>query len=140
MYSIEFVSNIGSFLEEQHHVLKISDYETAFAVWNSLNRDDLVALRTMRPVKPVPPSKIEEVMKSYCVQEILKKYDINHMGLWEIKAADQNPDLGGFHYQESLGVFKGTLKQIIEKSSKMAACYGWGGWDGSIIPIEVKNI
>lgn len=71
------------------------------------------------------------IRNSYSGGQLLKKHSLHEYGTWEILGEDSNADFGGQHYQPSLGLFEGTLDQVIRKAVSIPRFYTWGG-GGSI--------
>lgn len=79
------------------------------------------------------------VMHSYSGTRVVKEHGLEKYGVWEVLGEDSNADLGGSHYQPSLGLFEGTLDQVIRKATSMNSFYTWGG-GGSIFLREKPEV
>jgi len=82
---------------------------------------------------------LKYVRHSYSGTKAISEYGLDKYGIWEVKGEDSNADFGGYHYQPSLGLFEGTLDQVIRKATSMSSFYSWGG-GGSIILREKPEV
>lgn len=69
--------------------------------------------------------------RTFSGKEMLKKYDLSHYGVWEVRGEDSNADMGGYHHEPLIGYFEGTLEQVIRKAYTYDNWMSWGG-GGSI--------
>lgn len=70
-------------------------------------------------------------VQGYTGRTLLAKYGPSKYGTWEILGEDDNCDLGGYHYMPRLGVYEGTLDQVIHTAVSLPSFFSWGG-GGSI--------
>lgn len=71
-------------------------------------------------------TNLERYQSTYACQELLKKYSLFSEGTWKVLGEDPNCDLGGSHHQPNLGLFKGTLKKVLERAVDLPGFWQWG--------------
>lgn len=59
-------------------------------------------------------------------RELLKKHSLTETGLWEVLGEDGNVELAGPHHQPHLGVFEGTLVDVIKLVVELPRFWEWG--------------
>ena len=74
----------------------------------------------------------------YGGKELLKSYDLDTYGTWQIKGEDKNCDLGGPHHEPDLGLFKGTLEDCIKYAISLPRFWTWGG-GGRILAVSIME-
>jgi len=73
---------------------------------------------------------------SYSGRRLLEQHLLSEKGIWEVRGEDPNCDMGGPHHQPFLGIFEGTLEDIIHYAVQMDGFWQWGG-GGSIKKMEI---
>jgi hypothetical protein len=76
---------------------------------------------------------------SYSGRKLLEKHNLSETGFWKVRGEDSNCDWGGHHHMPELGVFEGTLKDVIEKAVNMPRFWTWGG-GGDITKLEPISV
>lgn len=84
-------------------------------------------------------SNLAKYKSTYYYKELIKKHSLTETGLWRVLGEDPNCDLGGPHVQPDLGVFEGTLQEVVEMAVKMPGFYTWGA-GGDIRRVEIKKV
>lgn len=72
---------------------------------------------------------------SYEGRTLLKNHSLSETGLWEVLGEDPNCDFSGSHHQPHLGVFEGTLDDVIRMAVELPRFWQWGA-GGSIRKIN----
>lgn len=80
----------------------------------------------------------EQYLETWNGRELLKKYNLKDSGLWNVYGEDPNCDLGGPHHEPYLGLYRGTLRNIIADAVNLPRFYTWGG-GGRIEKVVVNN-
>jgi hypothetical protein len=62
----------------------------------------------------------------------------DNYNMWEIKAEDENCDMGGSHHQERLAVVRGSYRKACEYAVKLKGFAGWG-YGGNVVPIKQED-
>ena len=80
-----------------------------------------------------------QFLNGYNGKELLKKYTLESYGTWKVRGEDPNPDMGGHHYQPDLGMFEGTLGDVIDYAVTLPNFWAWGsGGDITFVPTPRK--
>lgn len=82
-------------------------------------------------------SNARKFIKGYRGKALLKMHTIDEYGTWEVTGEDSNCDLGGSHYMPQLGIFTGTLKDVINKAVELPKFWQWGS-GGDIKKVEIN--
>ena len=69
--------------------------------------------------------KYQRYLKTYSGQHL--KHSLSEVGVWLVKGEDSNPDMGGSHYQPTLGYFEGKLSDVIRYAVELPGFWQWGG-------------
>ena len=73
--------------------------------------------------------------KHWSGKKLLENHTLDEYGVWQIRGADPNVNLGGYHHQPhqpDLGLHEGILEDVIRVAINMGGVFwGWGG-EGSI--------
>lgn len=77
-------------------------------------------------------------LESYTGKELLKAHSLTEYGTWKVRGADSNCDFGGSHYMPEIGLFEGTLVDIIFHAVEMRGFWSWGPGDITLIDKPVK--
>lgn len=77
--------------------------------------------------------------ETYSGRELLKKHNLNEYGIWQVKGEDPNCDFGGHHYQPDLGIYEGTLRDVIEIAVQLSG-FWTGGAGGDIIKKNLEKV
>lgn len=72
-------------------------------------------------------------------KELLKKHDLSEIGEWEVFGEDPNCDFGGPHHEPFLGVFRGSLEDVIDIAVNLPGFWQWGS-GGDIKPHRARRI
>lgn len=81
----------------------------------------------------------ERYLQTYAGRELLKRHSLQDMGTWEVLGEDPNCDFGGHHYQPNLGIYEGTLKDVLELATEMKSFWTWGA-GGTIRAVSVQKV
>ena|ERR1035437_9781041 len=85
------------------------------------------------------PDKYTRFLNTYSGQHL--GHSLNEVGVWLVKGEDSNCDMGGSHYQPTLGYFEGKLEDVIRYAVELPNFWQWGG-GGSITkqtpPVVIK--
>lgn len=87
--------------------------------------------------KKTPDQQYADYQKTYSFKHL--EYSLSDYGTWEVKGEDANCDLGGSHYQPTLGYFEGKLEDIIRYGVTLPNFWQWGG-GGTFRKIEITKI
>lgn len=79
------------------------------------------------------------IHQTYDGQKLIEKYSLNEYGIWTVYGEDSNCDMGGHHYEPKLGVFEGTLEQVIRHATQMKGFWTWG-YGGRIEKTKIQKI
>ena len=82
--------------------------------------------------------KYDVFMKSYHGKQLREKNSLEDYGIWCIRGADTNCDMGGSHFMPILGYYEGKLKTIIAYAVELSGFWSWG--EGSIEEIRYEHI
>jgi hypothetical protein len=64
---------------------------------------------------------------TYAGKSLLENHGLNEYGVWEVFGEDPNPDMGGHHHEPKLGMFEGTLQDVIMHGVDLPSFWQWGG-------------
>lgn len=78
-------------------------------------------------------------LSSYEYKTLLEKYDLDQEGIWLVRGEDPNCDLGGYHYQPTLGYYRGRLEDIVKIAVELKNFWTWGA-GGNISLVKVIDI
>ena len=70
--------------------------------------------------------KIDDYLKTYHGVQLLKKYNLSDIGIWEIRGEDPNCDMLGKHDNPYLGTIEGTLQEATEWAVNQNGFWQWG--------------
>lgn len=93
-------------------------------------------------VNSVYPSneKVAEYLATkYNGQELLKDYELDSIGTWEVFGEDPNCDFAGSHHMPKLGTFQGKLSDVLEIAVELNGFYQWGS-GGEIRKISIQSV
>lgn len=76
---------------------------------------------------------------AYSGRELLKKHSLNEYGIWQVLGEDPNCDLGGSHHQPDLGIYEGTLLDVITMAVELPRFWQWGA-GGNIIKKNIEKV
>lgn len=68
----------------------------------------------------------EDWLNRYSGKQLLKYHTLDEKGTWEIFGEDPNADWSGCHQQPSLGLYQGTLDQVINIAVSLNSFWQWG--------------
>jgi hypothetical protein len=89
--------------------------------------------------KSTPQQRLEQFLNTYSGRELVKKYDMSQTGVWKVLGEDPNCDFGGHHYQPELGMFAGTLEDVMAYAVTLSNFWAWGaGGDIQLMSAPVK--
>lgn len=88
-----------------------------------------------RPSEEIVAEKFAKYASTYAGRSLLKSHSLDEYGIWEIRAEDTNPDMGGSHYERHLCNVEGTLRQAIEHAVVQPEFWAWDA-GGSVKPIK----
>lgn len=77
---------------------------------------------------------------SYPGKELLKQHSLTESGLWEVRGEDPNLELAGAQQEPHLGVFDGTLEDVIKLAVELPRfweCGRHGGTIKKVSPVKV---
>lgn len=78
---------------------------------------------------------------SYSGKRLLEQYDLNKVGIWEIRGEDPNCDMGGSHHQPRLGIVQGKLQDVIMFGVNLDGFWNWGaGGDFNFIGESIPKV
>lgn len=89
--------------------------------------------------KKTKPARYEEFLRTHNGRELLKKHKLTEVGLWRVRGEDSNCDFGGSHYEPELGIFEGTLDDVICIAVKHKGFWQWGA-GGSISLVKFEKV
>jgi hypothetical protein len=75
---------------------------------------------------------------SYSGTKLVRDYPANEHGTWAIYGEDDNPDLGGPHYEPLLEICEGKLNDVVKRAVGLPGFYSWGG-GGTIKKVTVSK-
>lgn len=81
----------------------------------------------------------EQYEKTYNYANLIKKYNLNEIGIWGVEGEDPNCDLGGSHFPPVLGTFTGKLEDVLNHVIALPGFWSWGG-GGTIKKITVTQV
>ena len=86
-------------------------------------------------------SKYDQFLASFEGKELLKKHSLDEVGIWKVRGADSNCDLGGSHYMPEIGQFEGKLRDIIVYAVDLSGFWSWGPGDITRVnkPIKINE-
>lgn len=61
------------------------------------------------------------------------------VGTWHVTGEDPNCDLGGPHYEPSMGYYDGKFEDIVEMALRMPGFFSWG-YGGDVKAIKVSKV
>lgn len=70
---------------------------------------------------------------------LLAQFPLTKEGIWEVRAEDENCDLGGSHYQRLLGYYSGRYGDIVDFALELRGFFAWGH-GGDIKEVTVTQI
>ena len=82
---------------------------------------------------------LDKYLKTYSGIELLKKWNLDQVGVWHVRGEDPNCDMGGSHYQPSIGYFEGALGEILEFGIDLPGFWQWGA-GGKFEHINVQKV
>jgi len=89
--------------------------------------------------KFTPQQRLDQYLKTYSGRELVKKYSMSQTGVWKVLGEDPNCDFGGHHYQPELGMFEGTLEDVMTYAVTLPNFWTWGaGGDIRLMSAPVK--
>jgi len=77
---------------------------------------------------------------SYSGRELLKKHSLSEYGIWRVYGEDPNCDMGGPHHQPDLGLYQGTLEDVIRLAVELPRFWNWGGGGDIKLPEIISAI
>jgi hypothetical protein len=86
----------------------------------------------------------ERYMNTYECGSLLRKHSLTEEGVWHVYGEDPNCDMGGHHSNPYLGLFEGTLDDVIREAVSISGFFQWGS-GGKIektktpVPVKVKT-
>ena len=83
-------------------------------------------------------SKYDQFLASFEGKELLKKHSLDDVGIWKVRGADSNCDLGGSHYMPEIGQFEGKLRDIIVYAVDLSGFWSWGPGDITRVSKPIK--
>lgn len=63
---------------------------------------------------------------TYAGRELLKKHSLDDVGVWRIRGEDPNCEFGGYHHQPDLGIFSGSLRDVMMYGTNLSGFWQWG--------------
>lgn len=78
-------------------------------------------------------------------QALLANHPLDEWAFWEVFGEDENADWGGSHYQPSLGIFWGSLDEVINHAVSLPRFWTWGAGGRiqkrtiTILPLEKES-
>ena len=75
--------------------------------------------------KQVKQNNFDRYMQTYAGKHI--GYPMSEVSVWLVKGEDANCDMGGSHYQPTLGYFEGKLEDVIRYAVELPNFWQWGG-------------
>jgi hypothetical protein len=90
-------------------------------------------------------TSLERYKNTYSYKELIKKYSLDQVGIWEVRGEDANCDFGGSHHMPVLFHVHGKLQEVIENAVEQKGFWTWGaGGDFRLIRVlpidELKNL
>jgi len=83
----------------------------------------------------------KKFLETYSGVELLKKHKLDETGIWRIRGEDPNCDMGGHHYMPELGIFSGTLQDVIMYGANLPNFWQWGaGGNFELMGREIPTI
>lgn len=76
---------------------------------------------------------------SYSGKKLLEKHNLSETGLWQVFGEDPNCDLHGEHHQPDLGIFEGSLKDVINLAIELPSFWTWGS-GGNIVKVVIREV
>ena len=76
---------------------------------------------------------------SYSGRKLLREHNLNEYGIWQVMGEDSNCDWGGSHYQPELGIYEGTLLDVVILAVELPGFWQWGA-GGNIIKKNVEKV
>lgn len=70
--------------------------------------------------------KVNKFLSGYSGIDLLTRYEMSQVGVWQIFGEDPNCDMGGSHIQPLLGTVSGELRAVIEYGVTLPAFFQWG--------------
>jgi hypothetical protein len=80
----------------------------------------------------------DRFMTTYSGKKLLEEYSLTESGVWEVYGEDPNCDFGGYHHTPFLGLYEGTLENVIRTAVELSSFWQWGG-GGEIKPYKDKK-
>lgn len=84
-------------------------------------------------------SKYEQYTKTYSGRELLKNHFLSETGIWQVLGEDPNCDYTGSHHNPELGVFDGTLDDVIRLAVELPEFWQWGA-GGKIKKLTIVKV
>ena len=113
---------------------KISELKKELAQLENQLKDEQVS-----SVYPSNKKVADYLCGPYAGRELLKKYKLDEVGIWEVYGEDPNCDLGGHHHTPKLGIFSGKLSDVLEIAVNLSNFYTWGS-GGEIRKIQIQLV
>lgn len=90
--------------------------------------------------KPKDPTATEYIRDNQVYRFGEKKPTPTTYGIWEVRGADSNCDLGGSHYTPLIGHYQGTFQDVYDLALTKPSTRGWGGFEASITLLNVVTV
>jgi hypothetical protein len=83
-------------------------------------------------------SLINDYFETFAGQQLKGKHNLSDYGQWQIRGEDPNCDLGGPHGNPDLGIYCGTLQEVLEVAVNLPQFWTWSG-GGEITFVTVRD-
>jgi hypothetical protein len=67
-----------------------------------------------------------DYLSTYNGNKLKSQHSLDEYGIWEVYGEDPNCDLGGHHHNPFLGVFEGTLEEVLYEAVELSGFWQWG--------------
>jgi hypothetical protein len=91
-------------------------------------------VRPLTDVKKLAEKRHQFLNVSYSGTHL--QHPLSTYGTWRVRGEDPNCDLGGSHHMPELGLFQGTLSDVVDIAVMLPQFWQWGG-GGDITLISI---
>lgn len=83
--------------------------------------------------------RFDKFLETYSGRDLLARYRLGTIGIWEVRGEDPNCDFAGHHHEPYLFTAEGALRDVIEKAVEHPRFWQWGA-GGSIKKVEIEKL